>query len=86
VGGGGYYLVASDGGVFNYGPNTSFQGSAGGITLNQPVVGMDVDQDGTGYWLFAKDGGVFSYAAAFHGSAGGIKLNAPVVGGKHAND
>ena len=37
--GGGYWQVAKDGGVFNYG-DAPFEGSAGGIHLNQPVVGM----------------------------------------------
>jgi hypothetical protein len=36
--GGGYWEVASDGGVFNYG-DAGFSGSMGGTPLNQPVVG-----------------------------------------------
>jgi hypothetical protein len=36
---GGYYEVASDGGLFAFG-NAPFQGSMGGQPLNQPVVGM----------------------------------------------
>ncbi len=36
---GGYWLVASDGGIFTYG-NTLFYGSTGGIQLNKPIVGM----------------------------------------------
>jgi hypothetical protein len=37
--GGGYWLVASDGGIFAYG-SALFQGSTGAMTLNQPIVGM----------------------------------------------
>ena len=37
--GDGYYLVATDGGIFNYG-DAQFFGSAGALHLNQPVVGM----------------------------------------------
>jgi Protein of unknown function (DUF4038) len=78
--GAGYWLVASDGGIFNYG-DAGFSGSAGGIKLNAPVVGMAATPDGKGYWLVASDGGIFNYGdAGFSGSAGGIKLNAPVVG------
>ena len=33
----GYWLVASDGGIFSYG-NTLFYGSTGGIQLNKPIV------------------------------------------------
>ena len=76
----GYRLVASDGGVFTYGP-LAYEGSAGGTKLNAPIVGMAATADGKGYWLVASDGGVFSYGdAVFHGSAGGLKLNAPIVG------
>jgi hypothetical protein len=77
---GGYRLAASDGGVFTYGAFT-FSGSAGGIHLNKPVVGVASNPIGPGYWLVASDGGVFNYGAAnFYGSAGAIKLNQPVVG------
>jgi hypothetical protein len=76
----GYRLVASDGGVFTYG-GSSFNGSAGSLTLNKPIVGMAATPDGGGYWLVASDGGVFSYGdAAFYGSTGAIALNAPIVG------
>ena len=37
--GGGYWLVASDGGIFAYGDAT-FYGSTGAMRLNRPVVGM----------------------------------------------
>ena len=78
--GDGYWLVASDGGVFNYG-DAGFYGSAGSLPLNAPVVGMAVTRDGGGYWLVASDGGIFSYGdARFEGSAGALALNAPVVG------
>jgi len=78
--GGGYWLVAADGGVFAYG-DAAFHGSTGGMALNAPVVGMAATPDGRGYWLVAADGGVFAYGdAGFHGSTGGMTLNAPVVG------
>jgi hypothetical protein len=35
----GYWLVASDGGIFSYG-DALFHGSTGAITLNKPIVGM----------------------------------------------
>ncbi len=77
---GGYWLVASDGGLFSYGDAT-FHGSTGQHGLNKPVVGMAATPDGKGYWLVASDGGVFSYGdAAFYGSTGQHGLNKPVVG------
>ena len=76
----GYWLVASDGGIFNYG-DAAFEGSAGGTSLNKPIVGMASTPDGKGYWLVASDGGIFNYGdSAFEGSAGGLPLNRPIVG------
>jgi len=37
--GGGYWLVAADGGIFAYG-DALFHGSAGATHLNAPIVGM----------------------------------------------
>jgi len=76
----GYYLSASDGGIFSYG-NLPFCGSTGNLVLNQPVVGMAVTRNGGGYWEVAKDGGLFAFGnAPFYGSMGGKPLNQPVVG------
>jgi hypothetical protein len=75
----GYWLVASDGGVFSYG--APFEGSHGSSSLNAPIVGMASTPDGMGYWLVASDGGVFTYGdAVFYGSHGGSPLNKPIVG------
>jgi SpoIID/LytB domain protein len=77
---GGYWINASDGGVFSFG-NAQFYGSTGGMRLNQPVVGMASTHDAGGYWEVASDGGVFSFGdASFHGSTGSIRLNKPMVG------
>jgi hypothetical protein len=59
----GYYMVGSDGGVFNFG-NLPFCGSTGNLTLNQPVVAMAVTHSSGGYWLVARDGGVFAFGNA----------------------
>jgi pro-kumamolisin-like protein/IPT/TIG domain-containing protein len=76
----GYWLVASDGGIFSYGA-AAFYGSTGNLVLNKPVVGMAATPDDGGYWLVASDGGIFSYGDAnFYGSTGNISLNKPVVG------
>ncbi len=76
----GYWLGASDGGIFAFGPSAEFSGSTGDIRLNSPVVGMAPDPDGKGYWLVAADGGVFAFDAPFYGSTGNLRLNSPVVG------
>ena len=76
----GYWLVASDGGIFAFG-DAPFHGSTGAIKLNRPIVGMAPTASGKGYWLVASDGGIFAFGdAPFHGSTGAIKLNRPIVG------
>jgi len=76
--GGGYWLVASDGGIFGYG-DAQFYGSTGAIHLNQPIVAMAPMPDGLGYWFTAADGGLFNYGTApFLGSGTGLGLG-PVV-------
>jgi len=78
--GGGYWLVASDGGIFAFG-DAGFHGSTGALHLNMPVVGMAPTPDGGGYWLVASDGGIFAFGdAAFHGSTGALHLAQPIVG------
>jgi hypothetical protein len=78
--GGGYWNVATDGGIFSFG-DAAFYGSTGNIALNRPIVGMAATPDGRGYWLVASDGGIFSFGdAAFYGSTGSLRLNQPVVG------
>jgi hypothetical protein len=87
---GGYWLVGSDGGIFNFG-SANFDGSAGSLPLQRPVVGITRDPSNSGYWLVASDGGVFAFNAPFVGSLPGLglhpagsglpnSLNAPIVG------
>ena len=78
--GNGYWLVASDGGIFTSG-DAQFYGSTGGYRLNQPIVGMAATPSGNGYWLVASDGGIFAFGdAQFYGSTGSYRLNRPIVG------
>jgi len=76
----GYFLVASDGGIFAFG-DAVFRGSTGAIRLNQPIVGMALSSSGRGYYLVASDGGIFAFGdAVFRGSTGATRLNRPIVG------
>jgi hypothetical protein len=80
--GAGYWLVASDGGIFNYG-NADFFGSVPGQGIvGQPsVVGISGTPTGVGYWLVGSNGAVYSYGdAAFLGAPSGLRLVAPLSG------
>jgi ribosomal protein L24E len=75
----GYWLVASDGGIFAFGDAT-FSGSTGATPLNRPIVGASSTPTGNGYWLVASDGGIFAFGdASFFGSTGATPLSKPIV-------
>ena len=59
----GYWLVATDGGVFTFG-DAQFYGSTGRHAPQRAHRRDGADPDGDGYWLDASDGGVFTFGAA----------------------
>lgn len=66
-----YYLATAQGKVINFGGATWY-GSASGLHLSAPIVGITTTPDRGGYWLVAADGGVFTYGdATFQGSMSG---------------
>jgi hypothetical protein len=76
----GFWLASTAGNVWSFGGAGSF-GSAAGLPLAHPIVGITPTSDDQGYWLVASDGGIFAFGdAAFHGSTGAITLNKPIVG------
>ncbi|MDA8400011.1 MAG: hypothetical protein M0008_08200, partial [Actinomycetota bacterium] len=93
---GGYYEIASDGGVFAFG--AAFHGSTGCIALNEPIVGLSVSENSTsvgtgtayatftghqapgGYRFVAADGGVFSFGNAVFAGSLGGKDVSDIVG------
>jgi DNA-binding beta-propeller fold protein YncE len=71
--GGGYFMVASDGGVFTFG-DARFEGSCPGISGGCAGAGVAVvpDASGNGYWLITQSGNVYTFGdAPFYGSPGG---------------
>jgi hypothetical protein len=63
----GYWLVASDGGIFAF--DAAFRGSMGHLRLNRPMTGMV--RYGNGYLMVGEDGGLFNFSdKPFAGSLG----------------
>ncbi len=89
----GYWMVASDGGIFAFG-DAGFYGSSGQInpgmpaggansfTPAAPIVGMIPSIDDKGYLMVGSDGGVYSFGdAPFFGSpAGSLSSSNSVTG------
>src|SRR5258708_4730467 len=79
VPGGGYRLVASDGGVSSFG-DAHFFGSAGGSAGAAAAVGMQATPTGRGYWIAASNGVVYPFGAAVsYGGLGTSALARPIV-------
>ena len=76
--GGGYWLVARDGGVFTFG-DARFHGSSAG--RGGPVVGLDATRTSGGYWIADRAGAVSHFGdAPALGDMRFQRLNAPIVG------
>jgi hypothetical protein len=74
--GAGYWLVASDGGIFAF--DAPFLGSMGGQRLNKPVTGMV--RYGDGYLMVGEDGGIFNFSSrSFAGSLGANPPARPIT-------
>ena len=69
--GGGYFMVASDGGVFAFG-DARFAGSCPGIGgCSGAAVAVVPDASGNGYWLVTQTGNVYGFGdARFYGAPG----------------
>ena len=69
--GGGYFMVASDGGVFAFG-DARFAGSCPGIGgCSGTAVAVMPDSSGNGYWVVTQTGHVYSFGGApYYGAPG----------------
>ena len=72
-GGGGYFLVGKDGGVFTFG-NAPFFGSLPGIGVSvNDITGIASTPDGKGYYVVGANGAVYAFGdATSHGSLPGL--------------
>lgn len=77
----GYFLVGSDGGVFELG-TARFRGSLPSRWVHVgDIVGVAVAAGAAGYWLVGSNGAVYAFGrAAPYGSLAGSRLSAPAVG------
>jgi hypothetical protein len=69
--GGGYFMVASDGGVFAFG-DARFAGSCPGIGgCSGAAVSVMPDATGNGYWLVTQTGAIYAFGdAPYYGAPG----------------
>ena len=77
--GGGYWLVASDGGIFSSATPAS-TARPGAWTSTSRWSAWPPPPAAGGYWLVASDGGIFSFGDAPSTVDGRHPLNKPVVG------
>jgi hypothetical protein len=64
AGSNGYFMVASDGGVFAFG-HALFEGSCPGIGgCSGTAVGVAPDRSGDGYWLVTSTGNIYTFGDA----------------------
>ena len=74
--GGGYFMVASDGGVFAFG-DARFEGSCPGIGgCNGAAVAVVPDASGNGYWVVTSTGSVYPFGDAVNDGAPGPQSSA----------
>ena len=65
----GYWLCATDGGIFTFG-DAHYHGSK--VKTTAPVVNMARTTSGNGYWICARDGTVANYGDAAKLGNGGM--------------
>ena len=83
--GGGYFMVASDGGVFAFG-DAQFEGSCPGIGgCSGAAVAVLPDATGKGYWLVTQTGNVYTFGDAPYFGAPGPQ-GSPITGAVRSAD
>jgi hypothetical protein len=79
--GGGYFMVALDGGVFAFG-DAKFEGSCPGMGgCSGVAVAVMPDASGNGYWLVTATGRVYAFGDAVNYGPGPMSVVSSVGGG-----
>ena len=78
--GGGYWLVASDGGIFSFG-DAAFYGSLGATPPASPVVALATSAGGGGYWMLEAGGTVAAFGGAVTAAPG---AESPAISSAHS--
>ena len=81
--GGGYFMVASDGGVFAFG-DARFEGSCPGIGgCSGAAVAVVPDATGNGYWVVTSTGSVYTFGDAVNYGQPGLQSSKITSAGGH---
>ena len=84
--GGGYFMVAADGGVFAFG-DAKFEGSCPGIGgCSGAAVAVMPDASGNGYWLVTATGHVYAFGDAVNYGATRSSKTVPVTAAVRTKD
>ena len=79
----GYWLVASDGGIFNFG-DADFDGSAAGGPALDPAERVVASPSGQGYWVEDQNGTAYPFGDATGSPPTEALMFAPVTSGDRA--
>ncbi len=77
--GAGYFLVASDGGIFSFG-SAPFYGSLGGLPIKHPIVAAAATPTDNGYWFTDSTGLVSNFGRPTITAPRPQPLFRPIVG------
>src|SRR5258708_17080986 len=64
--GSGYTMAAADGGLFRFGPNSPFYGSAVNACAGAPAVAVALSRGAAGYWIAFADARTYAFSPTSH--------------------
>jgi hypothetical protein len=80
--GGGYYILYSNGSVYNAGDAVNYGNATGEVGGYNPATTIFTTVDGKGYWIVSADGSVITEGdAPYEGGANSLHLNGGIIAG-----